>query len=813
MKKRRRLLKFALGGLAALFLLGVASILGVYLWIAPSLPSVEMLRDVHLQEPMRVYTRDGQLVAEFGEQKRLPLSWEEMPEQVWRAFLAAEDDRFFEHPGVDWQGLLRAGVNHLLTGDRSQGGGTITMLVAREFFLTREKTYIRKLREIFLAFRIENELTKEEILTLFLNKIYLGNRAYGIGAAAQIYFGVDARDLTIAQAAALAATAQRPSENNPASGTDRFAARRAYVLGRMHTLGIITDEQRQEALATSPVTQIHGPSVEVDAPYVAEMVRAEILQRFGPEAYTRGLRVTTSIDAAAQTAAVQALRMALHQYDFRQGYRGPVRRIELDAASGPPDAEVLDDILSEVRVPDLLIAGVVLATTERGATVYIGGGVHQELDWRALSWARAAREDENSPLGPIPQTAAEVVAPGDVVLLLDLGEESGWRLAQIPQAQGAIASLDAADGGILAVVGGYDFGLSQYNRATQAARQPGSSFKPFLYSAALARGFTPATVVNDAPVVFEEDEALERDWRPQNDSGRFYGPTRLREAITYSRNLVSIRVLRAIGVSYAVDYVQRFGFERSRLPRDLSLSLGSTVLSPLEMARGYSVLANGGFAVQPWLIRRIEDRDGVILLEHDPVVACADCEEWQAPIIDPGADELPEFRPPLRLAERVVDAGTAFLIDDMLRDVVRRGTGRAALVLNRGDLAGKTGSTNDFADAWFAGYGGGVVAVAWVGHDQVRSLGAQEYGGRAALPIWIDYMRVATRDRPEAFQLQPPGIVTARISPETGRLAGVDDADAIFEYFREEDLLRLEEEARAALERPDEERSDEVILF
>lgn len=812
MKKRRRLLKIALGGLAALFLLGIAGILGVYLWIAPSLPSVEMLRDVHLQEPMRVYARDGELLAEFGEQKRLPLSWEEMPEQVWRAFLAAEDDRFFEHPGVDWQGLLRAGVNHLLTGDRSQGGGTITMLVAREFFLTREKTYIRKLREIFLAFRIENELTKEEILTLFLNKIYLGNRAYGIGAAAQVYFGVDARELTIAQAAALAATAQRPSENNPASGTARFEARRAYVLGRMHTLGIITEEQRIEALATPAVTRVHGPSVELDAPYVAEMVRAEMLQRFGPDAYTRGLRVTTSVDASAQVAAVAALRMALHQYDFRQGYRGPVRRIPMDAAA-PPDAAALDAVLAEVRVPALLSAGVVLATTERGATVYVGGGVHQELDWRALSWARAARADVDSPLGPMPQTSAEVVAPGDVVLLLDLGEENGWRLAQIPQAQGAIASLDAADGGILAVVGGYDFGLSQYNRAVQAARQPGSSFKPFIYSAALARGFTPATVVNDAPVVFEEDEALERDWRPRNDSGRFYGPTRLREAITYSRNLVSIRIMRAIGISYAVEYVQRFGFDRSRLPRDLSLSLGSAVLSPLEMATGYSVLANGGFAVQPWLVRRIEDADGTILFEHDPVVACADCEEWAAPIIDPEDDELPEFRAPLRLAERVIDAGTAFLIDDMLRDVVRRGTGRAAMVLGREDLAGKTGSTNDFADAWFAGYGGGVVAVAWVGHDQVRSLGAQEYGGRAALPIWIDYMRVATRDRPVSLQLQPPGIITARISPETGRLASVDDADAIFEYFREEDLLRLEEEARAALERPEDEQSDEDILF
>ncbi len=800
MKKRPRLKKIVLGGLFALILLGFGSILGVYLWVAPSLPSVEMLKDVRLQEPMRVYTRDGRLIAEFGEQKRAPLSWEEMPPQVIQAFLAAEDDRFFQHPGVDYQGLLRAGINHLLTGDRTQGGGTITMQLTREFFLSREKTYIRKIREIFLAIRIEREMTKEEILTLYLNKIFLGNRAYGVGAAAQVYFGVDAKDLTVAQAAALAATAQRPSENNPASGTVRILDRRNYVLGRLLHLNWITAEQYRVARESPLVASLHGPSVEVEAPYVAEMVRAEILSRYGAEAYTRGLRVVTTIDGDSQQAANRSLRLALHEYDFRHGYRGPLRSLELGEES---EEEILrwDSILHRARGPGLLFPALVIAVGETEAEVYTGGGRRLQLGWDGMSWARPANPDTGN-LGPVPRTAADVVSRGDLVFLINTGGDDGLRLAQVPQAQGAIVSIDAADGALRAVIGGYDFTVSQYNRAVQAARQPGSAFKPFIYSAALERGFTTASVVNDAPVVFEGDEALERDWRPRNDSGRFYGPTRLREALTYSRNLVSVRVMRAIGVGYTVGFVQRFGFDRRRLPRDLSLSLGSAVMSPLELAGGYAVFANGGFRVDPWFISRIEDADDSLLFETIAPLACDDCV---------AEDEDAE---PVVLAERVISEDNAFLMDDMLREVVRRGTGRAALQLGRSDIAGKTGSTNDFADAWFAGYGGGVVTVAWVGHDRVQSLGPQEYGGRAALPMWIEYMRVAIRDLPEVPQLQPPGIITARISAETGRLAGAGDLGAIFEYFRQDDLVRLEEEARAALERGEgEDQSDETILF
>ena len=809
MKFPRRALKLASAGLLGLGVLGLLTILGVYLYVAPSLPSVEVLKDVELQEPMRVYTRDGRLIAEFGDQKRRPLDWEEIPQRVIDAFLAAEDDRFFEHPGVDYQGLLRAGVNHLLTGDRSQGGGTITMQLTREFFLSREKTYIRKIREIFLAFRIERQLTKQEILTLYLNKIFLGNRSYGIAAAARTYFDVAVDELTIAQAASLAATAQRPSATNPVNNTERLLERRAYVLGRLSELDWITAAEYEAALAEPLVARVHTAGAEVEAPYIAEEVRSQMLAQYGEDAYTRGLRVYSTIDAERQAAANFALRRALHDYDFRHGYRGPVRHVELGEVD---DSAAWDTLIAEMRAPGLLLPALVISVDGQTARAYVGGGRIVELGWSALEWARPAG---TAGLGPAPATAAEVVARGDLVYLLEL-RAGGWQLAQLPQAQAALVSLDPHDGSIIAMIGGYDFYLSQYNRAAQAMRQPGSSLKPFIYSAALEHGFTAATVVNDAPVVFEEDEALERDWRPSNDSGRFYGPTRLREALVNSRNLVSIRVLRAIGVGNAIRHLQRFGFDRERMPRDLSLALGSAVFTPVEMATGYAVFANGGYRVEPWLVARIEDQHGAVLFEHRPLVAgqepaaetvAADAAPDAAAAPTPLLDAVPA---PTRPAERVISVENAFLIDDMLRDVVARGTGRAALVLGRGDLAGKTGSTNDHTDAWFAGYTGGVVAIAWVGYDAPQTMGANEYGGRAALPMWVDYMRVATDGVPEVPQVQPPGVVTARISPETGLLA--TDGAAIFEYFRADGLERLEAETSAAARGEDRTR-DEDILF
>ncbi|MEX0899351.1 MAG: penicillin-binding protein 1A [Gammaproteobacteria bacterium] len=812
MKFPRRPWTLALTGLLAMGVLGLLAVLGAYLYVAPSLPSVEVLKDVQLQEPMRVFTRDGRLIAEFGDQKRQPLDWDEVPQRVVDAFLAAEDDRFFQHPGVDYQGLLRAGMNHLLTGDRSQGGGTITMQLTREFFLTREKTYIRKIREIFLAFRIERELTKQEILTLYLNKIFLGNRAYGVAAAARTYFDADVHELTIAQVASLAATAQRPSATNPVSNTPRLLERRAYVLGRLRHLGWISEEEYTAALAEPLEARLHTAGAEIEAPYVAEMVRSDMLARYGADAYTRGLRVYATIDADYQAAANRSLRQALHDYDFRHGYRGPVRTVELGAEV---DEAAWDAILVDQRAPGLLIPALIVSVEAQSARAYLGGGRYQELPWPSLEWARPVGE---AGIGAPPTTASEVVAVGDVVYMLDAGGSSGWRLAQLPQAQAALVSLDAKDGAVLALIGGYDFYVSQYNRAAQATRQPGSSLKPFIYSAALERGFTAATVVNDAPVVFEEDEALERDWRPSNDSGRFYGPTRLREALTFSRNLVSIRVLRAIGVGNAINHLRRFGFPRDRMPRDLSLALGSAVFTPLEMATAYSVFANGGFKVEPWLVARIEDQHGVVLFEHRPLTACPECEAEPAAETLVAAEPDPIFvlvepeEPATRPAERAISADNAFLTDDMLRDVVSRGTGRAALVLGRNDLAGKTGSTNDHTDAWFAGYGGGVVAVAWVGYDTPQPMGANEYGGRAALPMWIDYMRVSTDGAPETPQVQPPGLITARISAETGLLATNGDAAAIFEYFRAQDLERLEAETRAADRSEDRER-DEDILF
>lgn len=804
MKFPRRPWALALAAAATLAVLGLVTVLGVYLYVAPSLPSVEVLKDVQLQEPMRVYTRDGRLIAEFGDQKRRPLSWEEIPPRVIDAFLAAEDDRFFEHPGVDYQGLLRAGINHLLTGDRSQGGGTITMQLTREFFLSREKTYIRKIREIFLAFRIERELTKHEILALYLNKIFLGNRAYGVAAASRVYFDVDVADLTIAQAAALAATAQRPSATNPVSNTGRLLERRTYVLGRLLELGWIGQDEYRDAMSEPLVARLHQAGAEVEAPYIAELVRQELVGRFGADAYTRGLRVYTSIDTDAQAAANLALRRALHAYDFRHGYRGPVSRLDESALA---DSAAWDAAIAATPAPGILVPAVVTAVDERSARAYLGGGRLVELGWSALEWARPSRDGV---IGPPPTTASDVVEVGDVVHVADLGDD-GWRLAQLPQAQAALVSIDAGSGAIRAMIGGYDFFVSQYNRAAQATRQPGSSLKPFIYSAALEHGFTAATVVNDAPVVFEEDEQLERDWRPSNDSGRFYGPTRLREALTHSRNLVSIRVLRAIGVGNAMRHLQAFGFDRARMPRDLSLALGSAVFTPLELATGYAVFANGGYKVEPWLVERIEAQDGSVIHRHVPLIAM-EAEQPPAPA-EPEADEAPVLAPvPDRLpAPRAIAAENAFLIDDMLRDVVARGTGRAALVLGRSDLAGKTGSTNDHTDAWFAGYGGGTVAVAWVGYDSPQSMGANEYGGRAALPMWIDYMRVATAGVPETPQVQPPDIVTARIAPATGLLATDADAGAIFEYFRAADLQKLEDETRAAAR--DQAERDEDILF
>ena len=757
---------------------------GAYWYLAPKLPSAEILRDVRLQVPLRVYTRDGKLIAEFGEQHRTPLRRDQIPEQMVQAFIAGEDDRFYEHPGVDWQGLTRAVLYLLRTGEKGPGGSTITMQVARNFFLSREKTYIRKLNEILLALKIEREFTKDEILELYVNKIFLGQRAYGVGAAAQVYYGHPVAQLTLAQLAMIAGLPKAPSRFNPIVDPSQAVVRRNYVLGRMLDLGYIERAEYDEAHDAPVTAKVHGLATEAEAPYVAEMVRAHMEAAYGDDAYTAGHKVYTTLDSRLQHAANAALREALVEYDVRHGYRGS----ELRAASGE-DARSPEEVLADVSVFGGLLPAVVTSVDERVVTAYARNAGQIELAFESMEWARPYIDEDHR--GKKPESAAAVVKAGDVIRVQLT--ENGWSFSQLPK----------VDGAIVALTGGFDFYRSKFNRVTQAERQPGSSFKPFIYSAALEHGYTPASIINDAPVVFE-DPSLKSAWRPENYGGKFFGPTRLRTALYKSRNLVSIRLLRDIGIDFALGHIAKFGFDVERLPRGLSLALGSGVLTPLEVAAGYTVLANGGYAVKPYFIERVLDWDDTSLFTASPLVVCRDCAEedvisapapTSAAAADGASSELPaepsakagtEQPRSARRAPRVIDARNAWLMYSLMRDVIRRGTGRKARVLERDDLAGKTGTTNDLHDAWFSGFNPDIVATAWIGFDRVRPLGQRETGARAALPMWIAYMREALKGTQERNVEPPEGIVTVRIDPATGLLAGASHEGAVFESFRKE---------------------------
>ena len=760
-------------------LLTVVGVAAIHAYLAPQLPSVDALRDLRMQVPLRVFSADGALLAEFGEQRRVPLTLDRVPEQMIQAVLASEDERFYEHPGVDWQGLTRAVVHVLRTGEKGPGGSTITMQVARNFFLGREKTYLRKFNEILLALKIERELPKDQILELYLNKIFLGHRAYGVGAAAQVYYGKPIDELSLAQTAMIAGLPKAPSRFNPVADPERASIRRNYVLGRMRELGYVTQEAYEQALVVPPAARVHLQRAEVEsADYVAEMARAWMEQRYGEAAYTSGFRVYTTVRARLQDAAGQGLRDALREYDTRHGYRGAEQN------GTPPASEAeLDGLLSDVPVVGGLRPAVVLELAERSARVYAKELGHIEIPWEGMSWARRYVNEDRR--GPAPKRAADVLSPGDLVRVLQVDavqdekkdkaagtpvSVSGiWRLTQIPDIEGALVALSPRDGRILALIGGFDFFRSKFNRAVQAERQPGSSFKPFIYSAALEYGFNTASIINDAPVVFD-DPSLEAAWRPQNYSGKFFGPTPLREALYKSRNLVSIRLLRAIGIDYAADFVTRFGFQPERLPRNLSLALGSGTATPIEMAAAFAVLANGGYRVEPYLVDRGEVDDGEVIYRVDPLLVCEGC-----------ADADPAV--PTPRAPRVVPAENVWLMHSMLRDTIVRGTATRARALERADVAGKTGTTNDQFDAWFSGFTPDVVATAWVGFDKLGPMGAQETGGRAALPMWIDFMRVALEGVPENLMVQPEGLVSVRIDPRTGQQAQAGDPNAVFEYF------------------------------
>ncbi len=768
--------------------LGVVALTGLYLYLAPQLPTADNLIEVRLQVPLKVYAREGGLIAEFGEMRRIPVRFGQVPKRLVQAVLAAEDDRFYSHPGVDYQGLLRAAFSLLLTGEKRQGGSTITMQVARNFFLSSEKTFMRKFREILLAFRIEQSLSKDQILELYLNKIYYGNRAYGVAAAAQFYYGVELNQLTLAQMATIAGLPKAPSRYNPIVNLERTVERRDYILERMHSLGYIGADEYQTARDAPETAARHGPEIEVEAPHVAEMVRAEMVRRYGEEeAYTGGYQVYTTLNARQQTAANQALRAALIEYDRRHGYRKPEGHVELKKDANSADWQAALEGYTESGG---LLPALVLEVRGQGARAYTPGQGVVELTWAGLSWARRY-VNENS-RGAQPKKADQILKAGDIIRL-QRGSGGVWMLAQLPAAEGGLVALHPSNGAISALSGGFNFYQSNFNRVHQANRQPGSSFKPFLYSAALERGFTPASVVNDAPVIVAGADLDQSTWRPENFGGKFYGPTRLREALAHSRNVVSIRVLRAIGIPYAVEYAARFGFKPEQLPGVLSLALGSGAVTLLELARGYTVFANGGYLIEPYFIDRILDAQGQVLMQADPLTVCAQCDaQGRASVA--GKSEAKGSRMPgateqdAPAAPRVISAQNAYLMTSMLQDVIRIGTARRALELKRADLSGKTGTTNDLRDAWFAGYNPKLVAAAWVGFDNHTPLGDEETGGRAALPMWIRFMEIALKDVPEQPFAVPAGVVTLRIDPVSGAHADENDPTAIPELFNSEQL-------------------------
>ena len=760
MRRLPKPLYVVLGAFLALFGLGVVGILTAYLVLAPGLPSVEVLKDIRLQVPLRVFTRDGRLLAVFGEKRRIPLDYDHIPKTMVEAFVAAEDEHFWEHPGVDVQGIARAGVHFALTGEKTQGGGTITMQLARNFFLTPEKTFTRKLREVFLAFRIEGQLSKQDILALYLNKIYLGAHAYGVGAAAEAYYGTDVTHLTLAQTAMIAGLPKGPSTDNPLVNPERALARRGYVLGRMLDDGYITKDQYDQAMAEQDTSAFHEPTAEVDAPYLGEMVRDYMYDKYGDDAYTAGYTVVTTIDSRLQPLAAKAVRQGLLEYDMRHGWRGAVAHVELAAA--PVEADLEKAVQDRPHVGGLYPA-IALKLDPQSVDFYADGAGKVSVAWDGLKWAR--KQLNATAVGLAPKAASDILARGDIVYLRK--DDGGvWSLSQVPVAQGALVSLDPMDGGITALVGGFDYDASKFNRVIQAHRQPGSSFKPFVYSAALEHGFTPATVVPNAPVVVN-DPKNGNVWRPGNYEGDFSGPTRLRSALAHSLNLVSIRILQQLGVDTAIQYAGNFGFTADELPHDLTLALGSASLTPLEMARAYAVFANGGHLITPYFIQSVQDGNGQTLFTADPQVVCDNCGTAKA-------------------APQVITPDNAWLMTNLLQEVIKSGTGTLALSLNRPDLAGKTGTTNDFSDAWFDGFNSHLVTVTWVGNDQPsQTLGDGEQGARAALPMWMEFMGPALKGIPVPADPYPTplGIEQARIDPNTGLLVSANDPDSIFEYF------------------------------
>jgi len=726
---------------AAVLVLGFAAVL-----ISPNLPSLEVLTDYRPKIPLRVFSADGKLIGEFGEERRAVVKLEQVPKTLVNAILAAEDERFFQHGGVDYLGVARAALSNFTSGGVRQGASTITMQVARNFFLSKEKTLTRKFNEMLLAFKIESNLSKQQILELYINQIYLGQRAYGFAAAAQIYYGKTLGELSTAQLAMLAGLPKAPSRFNPVANPARAKLRQQYVLRRMRDLGMIKPEQFANAEKEPPAVRAGLSEFAVRADFLAEMVRVQMFERFGEEAYTRGIRVYTTVFAEHQKAAYEALRKGVLDYDRRHGYRGPEAFVDL--AKDASD-EKLEDALQDIADSDELHAAIVLEASPKQVRLYRAGGERVTISEDGLKFVARLLSD-NAP-------ASQRIRRGAVVRLIK-DEKGRWQFAQLPQVESALVSADPRSGAIRALVGGFEFSRNQFNRVTQSLRQPGSSFKPFIYSAALEKGFTAATIINDAPLTFTAAQTGSEPWEPKNYDGKFDGPMRLRTALAKSKNLVSVRILQAITPQYAQDYVSRFGFDPKLHPPYLTMALGAGNVTLMQMLGAYSVFANGGFRVTPYFIDRVEDDKGTLLFTSQPQIAGES-------------------------AERIIDARNAFIMTSLMRDVVRSGTATRALRLKRGDLAGKTGTTNEFVDAWFAGYQPTLVAVAWMGFDQPRTLGRNETGGSAALPIWIDYMAVALKNVPEEPLNPPQGVIAIQVNPDTGlRLS----EGGLSEYFYQE---------------------------
>ena len=714
--------------LAGLALIGIALLAIIVVLAYPQLPSIEVLTDYQPKIPLRIYTADGHLIGEFGEERRALVRIQEVPLTMKQAILAAEDERFYQHPGVDTLGVLRAAYANFTSGGKRQGASTITMQVARNFFLSSEKTLSRKVYEALLAFKIENNLSKDEIFEIYINQIYLGQRAYGFAAASQIYYGKPLKSIDLAEAAMLAGLPKAPSSFNPVANPKRAKLRQLYVLRRMHELGFINDSQLTEAQKQALHIKRDVNEFAVRADHVAEMARQMTYERFQEEAYTRGLRVITTIVKADQEAAYASLRRGVLDYDKRHGYRGTKGYADLGQPGTALD-EALEEALQEEPDSDDIHAAVVLEAGLKQVKAYRRGGETVQVSGDGLKFAQRMLDDK-APANKRLRRGALVYVQKD--------DKGNWQIVQLPEVEAAFVSASPADGAIRALVGGFDFNRNKFNHVTQAWRQPGSSFKPFIYSASLEKGFTPASIIQDEPLVVSAAETGSQAWEPKNYDGKYEGPMSLRTGLAKSKNLVSIRILKSIGTQYAQDYVTRFGFDADKHPPYLTMALGAGSVTPWQQLTGYAVFANGGYRIQPYIVKQILDDKGNVLAEAQPVTA--------------GDENL-----------RVIDPRNAYLMDSMMHDVVRRGTATRALQLKRGDLAGKTGTTNDFVDAWFCGYQPTLVGVAWIGFDQPKKLGNGETGGSAALPIWIGYMDKALKNVPESFMATPEGLVTVRI--------------------------------------------------